>query len=56
VAVPTFVIARAVRMSIFALLTGFLAARVRVFLRDFSLYVGVVYVVLFSLGLWKLLS
>jgi 1-acyl-sn-glycerol-3-phosphate acyltransferase len=56
VAVPIFVVARALRMTIFAVVSGVLAARVLGFFRDFSLYVGVVYAILFLYAWWQVIS
>jgi membrane protein YqaA with SNARE-associated domain len=54
--IPIFILARALRMTIFAVVAGLIASRVRGFMRDFSLYVALVYVVVFGYGFWELLA
>jgi membrane protein YqaA with SNARE-associated domain len=49
---PAFIVARSIRMSLFALGAGAVGARWRASLRDHAIEVSGAYVVLFALGLW----
>jgi membrane protein YqaA with SNARE-associated domain len=51
-AIPTFIVARALRMTVVALLARALGARFAEFLRDHSLLVAALYIVLFLAGWW----
>jgi 1-acyl-sn-glycerol-3-phosphate acyltransferase len=50
--VPLFIVARAARMTVFAALARLLARRFDASLRDFSLYLALIYVALFVTGWW----
>jgi membrane protein YqaA with SNARE-associated domain len=52
-AVPAFVAARAARMTIFASVAWLAGARLRGFLRDFSIYVAIAYLAIFFYGWWQ---
>jgi membrane protein YqaA with SNARE-associated domain len=52
-AIPAFVVGRAVRMAVFAAGARVLGARLRGFLRDFSLFVALIYLACFSYGWWQ---
>lgn len=54
--IPTFVVARTLRMAVFATLARVLAGRFLGFVRDFSLFLAVIYVALFFFGWWGLVS
>jgi len=52
-AIPTFVLARAIRMSFFGAIAWLLGRWLRGFIRDYSLFVALIYTVLFFLGWWQ---
>jgi 1-acyl-sn-glycerol-3-phosphate acyltransferase len=52
-AIPIFIVARSIRMCIFATVARLLGGWFRSFLRDYSLFVALIYVVLFFLGWWQ---
>ena len=57
VAIPAFIAARGLRMTIFATLSAALSGGpIRRFLRDYSLYVVVAYVALFFFGWWQVVA
>ncbi len=54
--IPIFVGSRALRMTFFGWLAAFAGYRTRTFIRDFSIFVLVAYVVLFTLGWWQVIT
>jgi membrane protein YqaA with SNARE-associated domain len=54
--IPAFVCARAVRMTLFATLSRVGAGLFTGFVRDFSIFVAIVYVVLFFYGWWQVVG
>ncbi len=54
--IPTFVAARAARMAVFATLGRLLAGRFTGFVRDNSLFLWLIYLVLFFYGWWQLVG
>ena len=55
-AIPTFIVARSLRMAAFATGTGLLADRFAGFVRDFSLFLAVIYLALFFYGWWQVMT
>jgi membrane protein YqaA with SNARE-associated domain len=54
--IPTFILARGLRMAVFATLAGLLASWFTRFVRDFSLFLAVLYVAFFLYGWWQVMS
>lgn len=54
--IPTFILARGLRMAVFAAVAGLLASWFTRFFRDFSLFLAVIYVVFFLYGWWQVMS
>src|SRR6476661_3284038 len=54
--VPLFIIGRALRMVIFSTLAMLLGEALKRFVRDYSLFLAVIYLVLFSFGLWQVVG
>lgn len=54
--IPTFIVARAIRLAIWATLARVLAGLCAGFVRDFSLFLALIYVVLFFYGWWQVLG
>ena len=52
----TFILARGLRMAVFAAVAGLLASWFTRFFRDFSLFLAVIYVVFFLYGWWQVMS
>jgi 1-acyl-sn-glycerol-3-phosphate acyltransferase len=52
-AIPAFIVARSIRMCIFSAAARLLGMWLRPFLRDYSLFVALIYAVLFFLGWWQ---
>ena len=55
VAIPLFILARSARMAILAALASLFAQRFTRFLRDYSLFLLVIYLALFFYGWWQLI-
>ena len=55
-AIPVFVVARAIRMAMFATLARLLASLFTHFLRDFSIFVLAIYLVLFFYSWWQIVG
>jgi membrane protein YqaA with SNARE-associated domain len=54
--IPTFIVARGLRMAVFATVAGLLSSRFTRFFRDFSLFLAVIYVAFFLYGWWQVMS
>lgn len=54
--IPLFTVARSLRMALYAVLAGVAGQISRRFLRDFSLFIIVIYTALFADGLWRTLA
>lgn len=54
--IPAFILARALRMAVFATLARVLAGLGYTFLRDFFLYIVVIYLALFFYGWWQVVG
>ena len=54
--IPTFIVARGLRMALFATVAGLLSSRFTRFFRDFSLFLAVIYVAFFLYGWWQVMS
>lgn len=54
--IPTFILARSVRMAIFATAAALLSRRFAGFVRDFFIFLLVIYGALFFYGLWQVTS
>lgn len=54
--IPTFILARGIRMAVFATAAGLLSSWFTRFVRDFSLFLAVIYVAFFVYGWWQVMS